>query len=129
MKAKHLHLFLTYSVSLVWLINGMYCKVLNHVPRHQEIVGSILGQEHAGLFTVLIGTAEVLMAAWVFSRKYSQLCALAQIIIIACMNALEFFLVPDLLMWGKWNAAFALLLILVIWLNEFVVKPRVHNNT
>lgn len=34
--------------SLVWFINGMVCKILNVVPRHQEIVASIMGDTYAG---------------------------------------------------------------------------------
>lgn len=35
------------------------------------------------------------------------------------MNTLEFILVPDMLLWGKANAIFAFILILVVYFNEF----------
>jgi hypothetical protein len=52
---------LTISISLVWLINGLYCKVLNFVPRHEMIVSRILGEEYSFIFTKTIGFSEILM--------------------------------------------------------------------
>ena len=105
---------LSYFIAAVWLGNGLFCKVLNLVPRHQEIVGRILGNDHAVIFTKLIGFSEILMAIWVLSGIKSRLNAFTQIVIIASMNILEFFLVPDLLLWGKFNSLFAFLFIIVI---------------
>jgi len=115
---------LKYFIAAVWLTNGLFCKVLNLVPRHQEIVASILGQEHARLLTVAIGISELLMAIWILSGIKSRLNAIIQILVIAVMNTLEFILVPGLLLWGRFNALFALLLILVIYYNEFHLKPK-----
>ena len=114
-----------YLIAAVWLVNGMFCKVLNLVPRHQEIVATILGPEHARLLTVAIGISEVLMAVWILSGIRSRLNAVFQIAVIAVMNTLEFILVPGLLLWGRFNAVFALLLILVIYYNEFHLKPKI----
>ena len=55
------------GVALVWVVNGVYCKLLGGVPRHQLIVARILGAQHALLCTRLIGLAELLMAVWVVS--------------------------------------------------------------
>ena len=40
------------------------------------------------------------------------------------MNTLEFVLVPDLLLWGKLNAVFAVCFILVVFFNEFVLHKN-----
>ncbi|MBL9170823.1 MAG: hypothetical protein JNN07_24030 [Verrucomicrobiales bacterium] len=48
----------------VWLVNGMYCKVLDGVPRHRWIVARILGEDHSLFLTRLIGIAEIAMAVW-----------------------------------------------------------------
>ena len=48
--------------------------------------------------------------------------AITQVIIIATMNTMEFILVPNLLLWGKFNSVFALLLICVVLYNEFVLN-------
>ena len=115
---------LTYFVAMVWLINGLICKVLNFVPRHQEIVSEILGVTHASMLTKAIGIAEMVMAIWVISGIKSRINAILQIVIIAMMNILEFILVPQLLLWGRLNLIFALLLIMIIYYNEFVLKKR-----
>jgi hypothetical protein len=116
--------FLNYFIAFVWLANGLLCKLLHLVPRHQQIVASILGNEHAGLLTKLIGTAEILMGLWVLSGLAVRLNVLAQVVIIATMNVLEFLLVPDLLLWGRWNAFFALILIITILYNEFYIRIK-----
>jgi uncharacterized membrane protein YphA (DoxX/SURF4 family) len=115
---------LNYFIAAVWLANGLFCKVLNLVPRHQEIVASILGQEHTRVLTVAIGISEIGMAIWILSGYKSRINAIVQIVVIAVMNTMEFILVPGLLLWGRFNALFALLLILVIYYNEFHLKPK-----
>jgi len=115
------HKLLNYLIAIVWFANGLFCKVLNFVPRHQEIVGRILGDEYARPLTIAIGLSEILMAIWIITGIRSRLNAIAQIIIIATMNVLEFALVPDLLLWGRVNALFAFLFILLIAYNEFVL--------
>ena len=115
---------LNYFIATVWFVNGLLCKVLNLVPRHQEIVGRILGNEYASILTKLIGLSEIVMAIWILSRFKSKLNATTQIIIIATMNTLEFLLVPNLLLWGKLNALFAFLFTCVIYYNEFVLNKK-----
>jgi hypothetical protein len=116
--------FLNYLIATVWIANGLFCKVLNLVPRHQDIVARILGKDHARLFTLLIGLSEMAMAAWILSRIWSRINAITQIVIIATMNTLEFLLVPDLLLWGRANAIFAFMFILLIYYNEFHINKK-----
>ena len=87
----------TAIITLVWFINGFFCKVLNLAPRHQEIVGRILGEQHAWLFTRTIGVSEILVAAWIMSGIKSRFCIIFQMAIIGAMNIIEFILAPDLL--------------------------------
>ena len=110
---------LDYVIATVWIANGLLCKVLDLVPRHREIVARILGEDHATLITKFIGVSEILMAAWILSRIAHRLNAVTQIAIIATMNMLEFILVPDLLLWGRANAFFAFLLVVLIYYKEF----------
>jgi hypothetical protein len=121
-----LHKPLTYLIALVWLLNGLICKVLNLVPRHQEIVETILHLENGRPLTILIGLAETLMALWIISGYKRKLNAITQIVIIASMNILEAIYAPHLLLWGKWNGVFAFLFILVIYANQFLLKKRAH---
>ena len=124
MTAKNKHQILTFFIATVWLINGLVCKVLNLVPRHQEIVARISGDNHSRLLTLLIGLSEIAMAVWILSGITTRLNAVTQIIIIATMNTLEFILVPDLLLWGKANAVFAFLFMLIIYYNEFHLNKK-----
>jgi DoxX-like family len=98
--------------------------VLNLVPRHQLIVGSILGQTYAPLLTKAIGVSEICMAIWILSGIKSRLCTWAQIGVVATMNILEFVLVPDLLLWGKFNACFAFCFMLLVYYNEFILNKK-----
>jgi hypothetical protein len=94
------------------------------VPRHREIVARIIGDTHAVVLTRTIGCSEIAMAVWVLSGVKSRLNAMAQVMVIALMNSLEFVLAPDLLLWGRFNALFAFLFILFILYNEFYVRIR-----
>jgi len=114
--------FLNYLIAAVWIANGLFCKVLNLVPRHQEIVARILGNDHAGLLTKAIGGSEIAMAIWILSRFQTRLNAITQITIIGTMNVLEFFLAPDLLLWGRFNLLFAFLFMILIFYNEFFLR-------
>jgi DoxX-like family len=116
--------FLNCLIAAVWLANGLFCKVLNLVPRHREIVARILGDDHAGILTRAIGLSEMAMAFWILSGIGTRLNAITQMAIIATMNSLEFILAPDLLLWGRFNALFAFLFILLIYYNEFYPKNK-----
>lgn len=115
-------LFLRYFFATVWLANGFVCKVLNFVPRHGQIVGRILGETHASLLTVCIGLAEIGMAIWIISGIKPRWNALTQIAIVLTMNLLEFFFVPDLLLWGRFNLIFASLFVCLVYYNEFLLR-------
>src|ERR1700753_814483 len=94
---------INYGIAAVWIANGLFCKVLDLVPRHREIVARIIGSAHAALFTRLIGFAEIAMAIWILSGIKPKWNAITQAVVIATMNTLEFILAPDLLLWGRFN--------------------------
>ncbi|MCB0478997.1 MAG: DoxX-like family protein [Crocinitomicaceae bacterium] len=124
MKNNNLHKVLILLISTVWLLNGLFCKVLNLVPRHEQIVARILGRDYSRPLTILIGLSEIIMAVWVISKFKSKLNAITQILIVATMNILEFILAPDLLLWGRINSMFALLFIGIVYYNEFVLNKK-----
>ncbi|MCU0752816.1 MAG: DoxX-like family protein [Akkermansiaceae bacterium] len=98
----------------VWLVNGIWCKMMDGVPRHREIVARILGEEHSLLLTRLIGVGEVLMAVWILTGiRWKWNCA-AQIAAVLAMNVIEFIVVPDLLLFGRFNSLVALAYIMVV---------------
>jgi DoxX-like family len=129
MTDKAIHKFLTYFIATVWIANGLFCKVLNLVPQHQQIVGRILGFEYSQLLTIAIGCSEILMAVWILSNIKTRLNTIAQITIVATMNTLEFILVPHLLLWGRLNALFAFLFIVVVYFNEFYFNKKLDRQT
>ncbi|GAA3616642.1 DoxX-like family protein [Flavivirga amylovorans] len=120
------HKTITYFIAAIWIINGLFCKVLNLIPRHEQIVSKIIDRDHSQKLTILIGVLEILMAIWILSSIKSKLNTVLQIIIVAVMNTLEFTLVPDLLLWGKFNAVFALIFILIVYFNNFYMNTKIQ---
>ncbi|MFC3197695.1 DoxX-like family protein [Parapedobacter deserti] len=116
------HRILTYFIAAIWLANGLACKVLGLVPRHEQIVARILGDDFAKPLTILIGTAEMGMAVWILTRWVPRSNAIVQMVLVASMNILEFFMAPDLLLWGRINVLFAVLFIGLIYYWEFVLR-------
>ncbi|WP_409151247.1 DoxX-like family protein [Sphingobacterium sp. BS-2] len=125
-RARVLNRLLILFFSLIWLVNGLFCKILNLVPRHQQIVAEILGETYAKSLTIAIGVGEMLMAIWIISRKFSRLSAITQILLIVTMNILEIILAPHLLLWGRLNIIFALCLAALVYYQGFVLEPRLE---
>jgi len=123
------HKILTYIIATVWLVNGLFCKVLNFVPRHEQIVARILGSDYSRLLTVLIGLAEIAMAIWILARFKSKLNTIVQMMVVATMNVVEFIAVPDLLLWGRLNIVFAFMFIGLVYYNEFVLNKKSNLQT
>ena len=126
MTKQKIHTIITFLIALVWIANGVFCKVLGMVPRHEEIVERISSFDRPSAYfaTKGIGFLEIVMAIWIFSTIKPRINAITQIIIIAIMNILEFILAPDLLLWGKFNSVFAFLFILLIYYNEFNLNQK-----
>jgi hypothetical protein len=124
MSKKQVNLLASVLIALVWLVNGLFCKVLNLVPRHQQIVGHILGQVYADIATKAIGFSEILMVLWIFSHIQPRLCATTQIVIVLLMNVIEFVLVPELLLFGRLNIIFAVCFALFVYWAEFSIKAK-----
>lgn len=123
---NRLYKILTYSIATVWIINGFFCKVLNLVPRHEQIVQAITNVDRPSAYflTFIIGLCEIVMAIWILSGYRTKLNAIIQIAVVATMNTLEFIVVPDLLLWGELNSLFAFVFILVVYYNEFHLNKK-----
>jgi len=124
MTARLLYKVLIYCIAAVWLINGLLCKVMNLVPRHTQIVERILGVAFARPLTIAIGIAEIGMAIWIVAGIKPKFCALTQILIVGIMNIIEFMIVRDLLLWGKFNILFAAMFVIIVYYTEFVLHKR-----
>ncbi len=114
----------TYAIAAVWAINGLYCKILDLVPRHREIVARILGEANAGWITRAIGVLELLMAVWVISGRHRKLNVRVQVLVIMTMNLLEFLLAPDLLLFGRMNIVVAALFCMMLLAWGKATSPR-----
>lgn len=104
-----------FAIGLTWLINGLFCKLMNGVPRHPEIIATILGESHLNILVVLIGSGEMIIAFWIWSGRYLIACAWLQITLVLTMNIIEQIMVPELLLWGHWNLLWALGFCALIW--------------
>ena len=65
-----MHRLITYLIALVWLTNGLLCKVLMLVPRHAAIVARILGPAHASVLIRLIGARR-----WASGWRWAAACS------------------------------------------------------
>ncbi len=115
---------LGFAMATVWLANGLFAKVLGYVPRHEEIVAGILGGEYAHLFTVAIGCGEIAIALAVIGGIWRRQIAVFQIALVAAMNVIEFFIVPDMLLFGRLNALIAAGFILLVYWHGFVLNRK-----
>ncbi|WP_425430500.1 hypothetical protein [Chitinophaga niastensis] len=59
------------------------------------------------------------MFIWILSKIKPRWCAWMQIVLVATMNIIEFFAVPDLLLFGRVNVILAAIFIVVIYFNAF----------
>ena len=121
-----LYQILRIGFAMVWFVNGFYCKIMGFVPRHEFIVAKILGYDYAQLLTLAIGFGEVIMGFWILSGIKPKVNAVIQILLVLTMNVLEVILVPELLLWGSMNMLFAILFVLLIFINEFILAKRLH---
>lgn len=69
------------------------------------------------------------MAVWVITQYKSRLNAIVQMLVVATMNLLEFILAPDLLLWGRLNAVFALMFIGLVYYNAFILHKKLNLQT
>ncbi|RSC95957.1 DoxX-like family protein [Tenacibaculum singaporense] len=124
MNKNHLHKILIYLIACVWLINGLFCKIFNLVPRHQQIVGEIVSNDYSRELTFVIGMLEIVMVVWILSNYKSKLNAITQIVIVSIMNVIEVMITSDILLWGKLNIVFAALFVFIVYVNEFKLSPK-----
>jgi len=115
-----------YALALVWIVMGLYCKLLGQVPRHEAIVGEILGVSTAVWMTPLIGFGEICLGIWIATGRCRKLSASIQIALVITMNILEFTLAVEHLLWGPLNIIFALLFCALVYWNGFILAKPSH---
>lgn len=92
---------LSVFVASVWLVHGLYNKLLHGSPRHLAIVQSVPGLGgHAGeLVLVCVGIGEVLLSVWMVSGIRIWACVIVQAVALLSMNVLELAFAADHLLW------------------------------
>jgi hypothetical protein len=88
-------------VAAVWLVHGLYNKLLGGSARHLAIVQSVPGLDGVIGERVLtaVGAGEIAIALWVLSGWRPRLCAAAQTVALLSMNLVELTFARDLLLW------------------------------
>jgi uncharacterized membrane protein YphA (DoxX/SURF4 family) len=78
-------------VAAVWLVHGLYNKLLGGSPRHLAIVQTVPGLAGASGVRVLtaVGLVEVALAVWILSGRAPRRCAAAQTVLLISMNIVE----------------------------------------
>lgn len=95
------------------------------MPRHQEIVGEILNLESPYFLSIFIGIGESLLAILILLNWQPKAVAISQVGLILIMNLIEFMLVPEMLMFGKWNLFLAFILSLAILANQNIIPNSI----
>jgi len=77
------------SIALVWMYEGLWCKVLEHAPRHKAILDNLplLTPAEAHAVLLALGVVECGIAIWVISGWRPAEGALLQTALLVTMNA------------------------------------------
>lgn len=89
------------SVASVWLVHGLYNKLLGGSPRHLAIVQSVPGLAGAAgvRMVTAVGLFEVAIALWILSGRWARRCAATQTAALLSMNVVELTFARHLLLW------------------------------
>jgi hypothetical protein len=87
------------SIAMVWLYQGLWCKVLGGAPRHEAVIAAapFIGPAVARAAMVAIGLVECGLAAWVVWGWRMRWAAMAQTALLVGMNAAGLVWARDLL--------------------------------
>jgi hypothetical protein len=77
------------AVALVWLYEGLWCKVLGRERRQVQVVEAVpkLGPAVGRRFLFALGLVEVALSVWVMSGVTPGLCAITQTVLLVALNA------------------------------------------
>ena len=77
------------SIALVWLYQGLWCKLLSGAPQHAAVVGAVpfIGPAAAKAVLIALGLAECGIAVWVLSAMRMRLAAITQTMLLIAMNS------------------------------------------
>lgn len=76
------------AVALVWIYEGLYCKLFRGDPRQFEIVRQVpkYGERFGTPFLITLGIVELLIGIWVLTYQQQVLCAILQTALLCILN-------------------------------------------
>jgi hypothetical protein len=76
------------AIALVWVYQGLWCKLFGFEPRHRGILESalFLSPTRARQALAALGVLECFIAAWVLSGIHAREAAAAQTLLLVSMN-------------------------------------------
>lgn len=77
------------SVAVVWVYEGLWCKILGRVRSQVEVVTAVprLGPRFGAAFLKMLGVVEVALAVWVLAGVAPGVCAITQTTLLVVLNA------------------------------------------
>jgi uncharacterized membrane protein YphA (DoxX/SURF4 family) len=82
-------LLIRIAIALVWLYEGLWCKLLGRMPHQVQVVAAhpLFGERSAMQVLRALGVVEVGLAVWVLCGWEPFLAALCQTVLLVGMNA------------------------------------------
>ena len=77
------------AIALVWLYQGLWCKVLGGVPRHEAVIAAVpfIGPAAGHSTLITLGLLECGIGLWVLSGRWMRQAAVIQTVLLVAMNA------------------------------------------
>ena len=76
------------AIALVWFYQGLWCKVLGGVPRHEAVIAAVpfIGSAAGHSTLIALGLLECGIGLWVLSGRWMRQSAIVQTVLLAAMN-------------------------------------------
>jgi hypothetical protein len=105
------------SIALIWLYQGLWCKILRRAASHQHIVSAVpfVGAPHSRTAVTAIGTVECVIAVWVLSGQSLHSAAVVQTALLGVMNAGALLWTPALVADRTGMLLYNFVLVMLAW--------------
>jgi uncharacterized membrane protein YphA (DoxX/SURF4 family) len=76
------------AIALVWFYQGLWCKVLGGIPRHEAVIAAVpfIGPAAGHVALIALGLLECGIGLWVLSGLWMRQAAMVQTVLLAAMN-------------------------------------------
>ena len=77
------------AIALVWFYEGLWCKVLGGLPRHEAVIATVpfIGSAASRSMLTALGLVECGIGLWVLFGRRMRQAAIVQTLLLAAMNA------------------------------------------